>query len=64
MATTEKRLYIQVPAGVGDLAFSSAVAIGNTLYLAGHIGCSLERTSPPSDPEREAVMCSTPCATL
>ncbi|MFZ3332394.1 MAG: RidA family protein [Candidatus Acidiferrales bacterium] len=54
MATTEKRQYIQVPAGVGDLPFSSAVAVGNTLYLSGHIGFDPATLKPSADPEREA----------
>lgn len=52
MATTEKRQYLQ--AGVGDLPFSSAVAVGNTLYLAGHIGFDPATRKPASDAEREA----------
>ena len=54
MATAEKRLYIQLPAGVGDLPFSSAAAVGNTLYLAGHIGLQPGTQKPSGDPEREA----------
>lgn len=54
MAATERRQYIQVPAGFGDLPFSSAVAIGNTLYLSGHIGFEAATRKPSTDPEREA----------
>ncbi len=54
MATAEKRQYIQLPAGVGDLPFSSAVAVGDTLYLAGHIGFDSGTRKPAGDPEREA----------
>ncbi|MGA7917510.1 MAG: RidA family protein [Candidatus Acidiferrales bacterium] len=52
MATTEKRQYL--PAGVGDLPFSNAVAVGNTLYLAGHIGFDPVTRKPANDAEREA----------
>lgn len=31
MANNEKREYISPPAGMGDLPFSNAVAVGNTL---------------------------------
>ena len=54
MAATEKRQYIQVPGSVGDLPFSSAVVIGNTLYLSGHIGFDPATRKPSADPEREA----------
>jgi 2-iminobutanoate/2-iminopropanoate deaminase len=54
VATTEKRQYIQLPAGLADLPFSSAVAVGNTLYLAGHIGLEPGAQKPSGDPEREA----------
>ncbi|MFZ0519716.1 MAG: RidA family protein [Candidatus Acidiferrales bacterium] len=54
MAATEKRQYIQLPAGLGDLPFSSAVAVGNTLYLAGHIGLDPATRKPASNAEREA----------
>lgn len=53
MATTEKRQYLQLPASVGDFPFSSAVAVGNTLYLAGHIGFDPNTRKPASDPEQE-----------
>jgi 2-iminobutanoate/2-iminopropanoate deaminase len=54
VATTEKRQYTQLPAGAGDLPFSDAVAVGNTLYLAGHIGFDPGTRKPPSDAEQEA----------
>ncbi len=53
MATTEKRQYIRLPASVGDFPFSSAVAVRNTLYLAGHIGFDPNTRKPASDPEQE-----------
>lgn len=54
MAATEKRQYIQLPAGLGDLPFSSAVVVGNTLHLAGHIGVQPGTRERSGDPEREA----------
>jgi|HubBroStandDraft_4_1064222.scaffolds.fasta_scaffold304958_1 2-iminobutanoate/2-iminopropanoate deaminase len=54
VATTEKRQYVALPPGVGDLPFSNAVAIGNTLYLAGHIGFDPSTRKPADDPVQEA----------
>jgi 2-iminobutanoate/2-iminopropanoate deaminase len=54
LATNEKRQYIPPPAGMGDLPFSNAVAIGNTLYLAGHIGFNPATQKLPADIEQEA----------
>jgi len=54
VATTEKRHYVALPPGVGDLPFSNAVAIGNTLYLAGHIGFDPSTRKPADDPVQEA----------
>jgi 2-iminobutanoate/2-iminopropanoate deaminase len=36
------------------LPFSEAVLVGNTLYIAGHIGLDPKTTQAPSDPEQEA----------
>ncbi|MGA7921358.1 MAG: RidA family protein [Candidatus Acidiferrales bacterium] len=55
MAITEKRQYIPPPAGLGNLPFSNAVAIGNTLYLAGHIGFDPSTQKLPADIEQEAT---------
>jgi 2-iminobutanoate/2-iminopropanoate deaminase len=54
VATTEKRQYISLSPGVGDLPFSNAVAVGNTLYLAGHIGFDPSTRKPADDPAQEA----------
>ena len=37
-----------------DLPFSDAVLVGNTLYIAGHIGLDPKTGTPPADPEQEA----------
>jgi 2-iminobutanoate/2-iminopropanoate deaminase len=54
MATTEKRQFIPGPGGMGDLPFSNAVLVGNTLYLAGHIGFDPATRKVPADLEHEA----------
>ena len=54
MATTEKRQYFSLAAGEGDLPFSNAVAVGNTLYLAGHIGFDPATRKPAAETEDEA----------
>jgi reactive intermediate/imine deaminase len=54
VATTEKRQYVSLSTGVGDLPFSNAVAVGNTLYLAGHIGFDPSTRKPANDPGQEA----------
>jgi 2-iminobutanoate/2-iminopropanoate deaminase len=50
------RKYIVKPRG-GDrkaLPFSEAVLVGNTLYIAGHIGLDEKTGMPPATPEEEA----------
>ncbi len=36
------------------LPFSDAVLVGNTLYIAGHIGLDPKTGTPPASPEEEA----------
>lgn len=36
------------------LPFSEAVLVGDTLYIAGHIGLDAKTNMPPADPEQEA----------
>jgi 2-iminobutanoate/2-iminopropanoate deaminase len=36
------------------LPFSDAVLVGNTLYIAGHIGLDAKTGAPPASPEDEA----------
>jgi 2-iminobutanoate/2-iminopropanoate deaminase len=50
------RKYIVAPRS-GDkkpLPFSEAVLVGNTLYIAGHIGLDAKTDMPPASPEEEA----------
>jgi 2-iminobutanoate/2-iminopropanoate deaminase len=44
------------PAGLTGLPFSDAVVVGDTLYIAGHIGLDPKTGQPPADPEQEAKM--------
>ena len=54
MAANDKRQYIPPPGGMGDLPFNNAVAAGNTVYLAGHIGFDPATRKLPDDIEHEA----------
>jgi 2-iminobutanoate/2-iminopropanoate deaminase len=50
------RKYIVKPKS-GDrvgLPFSEGVLVGNTLYIAGHIGLDAKTNMPPANPEEEA----------
>ena len=52
------RKYIVKPRA-GDLKalpFSDAVLVGNTLYIAGHLGLDAKTGAPPASPEVEAKM--------
>lgn len=42
------------PADTKALPFSDAVLVGNTLYIAGHIGVDPKTGQAPADPEQEA----------
>lgn len=42
------------PSDTKALPFSDAVLVGNTLYIAGHIGLDPKTGQAPSDPEQEA----------
>ena len=42
------------PGDMKALPFSDAVLVGNTLYIAGHIGLDPKTGSPPASPEDEA----------
>jgi 2-iminobutanoate/2-iminopropanoate deaminase len=44
------------PAGLTGLPFSDAVVVGETLYIAGHIGLDPKTGQPPMDPEQEAKL--------
>jgi len=51
--TTQNRTYIPPPAGFGPLPFSEGVLVGNTLYLAGHLGFDSATKKIPADLEQE-----------
>src|SRR5215831_5382968 len=55
-ANSEDRKYIVTsrPPGTKDLPFSDAVLVGDTLYIAGHIGLDAKTGQPPSSAEDEA----------
>lgn len=42
------------PGDTKALPFSDAVLVGNTLYIAGHIGLDPKTGAPPTSPEDEA----------
>ncbi len=53
MASTQKRLHVPPPGGLGSLPFSSGVLVGNAFYLCGHIGLDPATRKVPDDVERE-----------
>jgi 2-iminobutanoate/2-iminopropanoate deaminase len=52
------RKYIVKPraSDLKALPFSDAVLVGNTLYIAGHLGLDVKTGAPPASPEDEAKM--------
>jgi len=52
------RKYIVKPRAndLKGLPFSDAVLVGNTLYIAGHLGLDAKTGAPPASPEDEARM--------
>lgn len=42
------------PSGFSGLPFSDGVLVGNTLYIAGHIGLDPKTGTPPASAEEEA----------
>lgn len=54
-ASAADRKYIvkPKPGGLTSLPFSDAVLVGNTLYIAGHLGLDLKTGQPPASPEDE-----------
>jgi reactive intermediate/imine deaminase len=55
-ASAADRKYIVKPRS-GDrkaLPFSEGVLVGNTLYIAGHVGLDAKTNMPPASPEEEA----------
>jgi 2-iminobutanoate/2-iminopropanoate deaminase len=53
MSESPNRVHIAPPQGFGPLPFSSGVLVGNTFYLAGHIGIEAGRKKVPEGVERE-----------
>jgi 2-iminobutanoate/2-iminopropanoate deaminase len=55
-AAAADRKYVPHPqsADAQPLPFSDAVLVGNTLYVAGHIGLDPKTGMAPADPEQEA----------
>jgi 2-iminobutanoate/2-iminopropanoate deaminase len=49
-----ERRYINLPNRRGNLPFSDAVRVDNTLYIAGRIGFRPGTTQVPDDPAEEA----------
>ena len=40
----------------GDFVFSNGVLVGDTLYVAGHLGLDPKTNTPPATPEEEAKL--------
>ena len=51
--TVEKRVHIPYPSAAADLPFSSAVIVGNTAYLCGHLGLEPGTRNIPADLDDE-----------
>ena len=51
-----KHIKLPRPAGFANLPFSDGVLVGNTLYIAGHIGLDAKTGQPPATPEEEAKL--------
>lgn len=49
----QDRRYI-VASPQSNLPFSNGVLVGDTLYIAGHLGLDPQTGKPPADPEEEA----------
>jgi 2-iminobutanoate/2-iminopropanoate deaminase len=54
MAQQRKYVVNPRPADAKNLPFSDAVLVGNTLFIAGHIGLDPKTGQAPADPEQEA----------
>jgi 2-iminobutanoate/2-iminopropanoate deaminase len=53
-AADRKFINLPRPADTATLPFSDGVLVGNTLYIAGHIGLDAKTGQPPASPEDEA----------
>jgi 2-iminobutanoate/2-iminopropanoate deaminase len=51
--TLEKRVHIPYQSAAGDLPFSSAVIVGNTAYICGHLGLLPGTAKVPEDVDDE-----------
>src|SRR5690242_13890475 len=58
LASAADRRYIvnPRPTGLTGLPFSDGVVVGDTLYIAGHIGFDPKTGQPPADGEQEAKL--------
>jgi 2-iminobutanoate/2-iminopropanoate deaminase len=56
LAGAANRSYIEHPVAPGGapLPFSDAVRVGDTLYVAGHLGLEAQTGNAPADPQLEA----------
>jgi 2-iminobutanoate/2-iminopropanoate deaminase len=52
-SSSEKRIHIPYPSAAGDLPFSSAVVVGNTAYLSGHLGLTPGTRTIPAEIDAE-----------
>lgn len=55
-ASDRKYIVDPRPADAKALPFSEGVLVGNTLYIAGHIGWDPKTGQAPADPEQEAKL--------
>jgi 2-iminobutanoate/2-iminopropanoate deaminase len=55
VAFTAERKYIGTDQP-NNLPFSEGVLVGDTLYIAGHLGVDPKTQKPPADPEAEASL--------
>jgi 2-iminobutanoate/2-iminopropanoate deaminase len=56
LAGAANRSYVEHPVAPGSapLPFSDAVRVGDTLYVAGHLGLDAQTGNAPADPQLEA----------
>ncbi len=53
-ASDRKYISAEKPGGLKGLPFSDGVLVGNTLYIAGHLGLDMKTGQPPANAEDEA----------
>jgi len=54
VASDRRHIVLKRPAGMSALPFSDGVLVGNTLYVAGHIGLDPKTGKPGASAEEEA----------